>query len=92
MPTDSDTHRELGHALERCGRLDEAIESHQKAVALDPTCENAQRDLGNALQEAGRFDEAANHHSKMVELGSQDESEDGYVLRGPHTRKGKTIR
>jgi tetratricopeptide (TPR) repeat protein len=48
----------LGAALLRAGRLDEAIEVLRSALVLEPTYLRARANLGRALCEAGRIDES----------------------------------
>lgn len=45
LPEDAQTHANLGATLFRLGRLDEAIRSFERAVALDPAAERPRTDL-----------------------------------------------
>ncbi len=52
-------HSQLGVALGRLGRLEEAVASHQSALELEPMSAASHGALGNALMENGKPEEAA---------------------------------
>jgi protein O-mannosyl-transferase len=58
----------LGDALTRQQRYDEAIRRCKEAIKLDPRCANAHYNLGLALQLRGRPDEAIQHYSESLRL------------------------
>jgi protein O-mannosyl-transferase len=58
----------LGSLLATRGRLDEARENYQKALALEPDLAAAHFDLGLLLVRLNRFDEAIEHYRKALEL------------------------
>ena len=45
----------LGNTLQALGRLDEAMESHQKALSLSPNLSESHNSVGFLLKEQGRF-------------------------------------
>jgi tetratricopeptide (TPR) repeat protein len=61
-------HWELGKALQRQKKLDEAIDAYRKAVALDPK-PATYRLLGAALHKQKKLDEAVNVYGKAIALG-----------------------
>jgi tetratricopeptide (TPR) repeat protein len=67
-----DVHNDLGVALTALGRLDEAIENFQRALALKPDFPEAHGGLGNALRLQGRLDEAASQYERMLALRPGD--------------------
>jgi tetratricopeptide (TPR) repeat protein len=58
----------VGNALLNQGRVDEALEHFQKALALDPQSANAHGGLGNALFQKGRMDEAIVEYQKALAI------------------------
>ncbi len=56
----------LGVALARQGRLDEAIASHLRALEIKPDYAKAHNNLGTAYQEAGRIDLAIGHYRAAI--------------------------
>lgn len=54
----AEAHTFLGWTYSFQGRLEDAIEECQKAIAVDPTFGNPYNDIGAYLIEMGRFDEA----------------------------------
>jgi len=67
-----DVHNTLGVALTLLGRLDEAIENFQQALALKPDFPEAHGGLGNALRLQGRLQEAASQYEKMLAMRPDD--------------------
>src|SRR5262249_40256539 len=59
-----EVHNDLGVALVVLGRIDEAIENFQQALALKPDFPEAHGGLGKALQLQGRLQEAASQYEK----------------------------
>jgi nephrocystin-3 len=55
-------------ALRQLGRLDEAIDRIQTAIALEPTLPTAHYNLGNCLQAALRLEEAVACYTRAIEL------------------------
>lgn len=61
----------LGSALRRLGRLDEAIAAGRQAVAMDGRFADGLANLANALQDKGLHGEAADMLTRLVELRPQ---------------------
>ena len=61
-------HNELGLALTKHRRPDEAIAEYQKAVELDPEYAHAHINLGSELTKCGRLDEAVDHFQQAVRI------------------------
>jgi tetratricopeptide (TPR) repeat protein len=57
-PKNAGAHHNLGYALSRLGKLDEAIVSYRKTITLDPRNARAHRDLGLALRQQNNLVEA----------------------------------
>jgi TolB-like protein/DNA-binding winged helix-turn-helix (wHTH) protein/Flp pilus assembly protein TadD len=53
------------------GRLDQAIDLYEQAVALDPLRANSHLDLGALMYKAGRYDEAQAALQKALDVNSQ---------------------
>jgi tetratricopeptide (TPR) repeat protein len=58
----------LGNALQKKGKLDEAVAAFSKAVQLKPNFPEAHYNLGNALKQKQRLDEAITAYSKAIQL------------------------
>ena len=50
------------------GKLNEAIQTYQEAIAREPNFPEAYNNLGNALREAGRADEAIACYTMCIQL------------------------
>jgi tetratricopeptide (TPR) repeat protein len=61
-------HFGLGRALEKKGRLDEAIAAYREAVRLKDSLTPAHYELGNALKQKGRLDESIAEYRKAIRL------------------------
>lgn len=59
-------HYNLGARFEKEGRLDEAADHFQRALADKPSMTDALRGLGNLAQAAGRFDEARARYVEVL--------------------------
>jgi tetratricopeptide (TPR) repeat protein len=68
LPDDAGAHNNLGSALGRLGRLDEAIASYRRALVLDPDFAEAHNNLGNASLDLKRLDEAAASCRRALEI------------------------
>jgi Flp pilus assembly protein TadD len=64
-------HNNLGYALEREGRLDEAEAQYREALRIDPRYYLAHSNLGNVLKEKGRLDEAIRHYREAIRIHPQ---------------------
>ncbi len=60
------SHINLGNAMQGLGRLDDAIDSFQKAVTLNPSSAESFLNLSDALNQAGRHGEAADMAVKCI--------------------------
>jgi len=58
----------LGNALVKQGRIDEAIESYQQALQLDPSYPVAHYGLGNTFAQQGKLEDAKHHLRGAVRL------------------------
>ncbi len=61
-------HHNLGFALQAQGRLDEAVASYRRALALKPDLAAAHGNLGNAFWELERLDDAATSYQQALAL------------------------
>jgi tetratricopeptide (TPR) repeat protein len=59
---------ELGDALLRQGKLNEAIDQYQKAIRLKPDYANSHNNLGIALARKGQTDEAIRQYREAIRL------------------------
>jgi tetratricopeptide (TPR) repeat protein len=66
-PTDAEAYNNLGVALAKLGKRDEAIACYRKALEIEPDYAYAQRNLGENLYQQGKLDEALLHCRKAVE-------------------------
>ncbi|MDP7560673.1 MAG: tetratricopeptide repeat protein, partial [Planctomycetota bacterium] len=66
-------HNNLGNALLNLGKLDEAVASYHKALAIKPNLSEAHNNLGAALQELGQVGEAFTHLRRAVALNPQND-------------------
>ena len=64
----ADAHNNLGIALFRRGRLDEAIASYHQALRLRPADAQASNNLATALRMGGRLNEAVAAYRQAIEL------------------------
>jgi len=65
-------HRELGLALMRKGKLDEAVFYYKKALQIRPKYLTALDNLGMTLHQLGRFEEALFYYSKALKIYPND--------------------
>jgi tetratricopeptide (TPR) repeat protein len=61
-------HNNLGIALARQGRVEEAIAHYREALTINPMNVNASINLGVALMGLGRLEEAVDQYGKLLEL------------------------
>ena len=81
-------HNNLGTALYRKGRNDEAISHFQECIRLQPGYAFAHLNLGNALQRTGRIDETIRAYEAGLKL-KPDEAEAQYNLATLLLGKGR---
>ncbi|MGH9661963.1 MAG: tetratricopeptide repeat protein, partial [Bryobacteraceae bacterium] len=60
-------HNNLGNALASLGRLDDALRSYERALAIEAS-PDAHLNLGNLLQQLGRYEDAIAHYRAAGEL------------------------
>ncbi len=75
LPTFQRARNNLGVALRRRGRVDEAIEQYQLAIEHDPKYAEAHSNLGTAYMYQGRAEEAL----EEFRLAAKNAGSDGYV-------------
>jgi tetratricopeptide (TPR) repeat protein len=68
LPHDSEAHTNLGNLQRARGELEQAVNSHRRALAASPTFAPAHNNLGSALQDLGRLDEAAESYRRSLDL------------------------
>ena len=61
-------HNNLGIALARQGRVEEAVAHYREALTIDPVNLNSHINLGVALVDLGRLEEAVDRYSQALEL------------------------
>ncbi len=83
LPTFQRARNNLGVALRRRGRIDEAIEQYKLAIKQDPKYVEAHSNLGTAYLRQGRTEEALGEYRLAAERAGPD----GYV----HERLGATF-
>ena len=79
----------LGVALEREGRISEAISHYKIAIKLNPDYAAAYNNLGNALFGEGKIEEAISHYKMAIGLKS-DYAAAHYNLGNALLNKGRT--
>jgi tetratricopeptide (TPR) repeat protein len=71
-PRASTLHLDLGVALEKRGRMDEAVHHYREALATNPGLVAAHFNLGNALRASGDLGAAARSYQRAVLLAPED--------------------
>jgi serine/threonine protein kinase/tetratricopeptide (TPR) repeat protein len=82
-PDSAVAHVNLGLALQRQGRLDQAVAEYRKALALAPKLLSAHNNLGLALVAQGKLDEAIAELHRAIELNPK--------FAGVHTNLGLAL-
>jgi tetratricopeptide (TPR) repeat protein len=67
-PASWEAHEDLGHALVKQGRTDEAMAQFQQALALNPDFADAHYCLGVACGQRGQYDAAIAHYEKALAI------------------------
>ncbi len=80
-------HNNLGSALLRRGRMDEAIAHYRKALQINPDYGDANFDLGDALLQKGCVDEAIPQFQKALQI-NPDYAEAHFDLGNALRQKG----
>ena len=71
-PTSFLAHYQLGNALLKKGKFDEAIIEYQKYLEVQPTDADAHYNLANIFLSKGQMDKAILHYRKTLQVHSQD--------------------
>ena len=71
-PDAADLHYNLGNALHRLGRTEEAVATYRRAAAYRPDLLPIHNNLGTALQSLGRHEEAAAAFRQALRLAADD--------------------
>ena len=58
----------MGIALKDQGKLEEAIEAYNKALAIKPDYAEAYNNMGDALKEQGKLEEAIEAYNKALAI------------------------
>jgi tetratricopeptide (TPR) repeat protein len=67
-PQSADFHDDLGAALARQGRIEEAKAEFDRALQFDPNLADAHHNLGRLLAGTGQLDEAVPHFEKAIAI------------------------
>jgi len=67
-PKKARPHNNLGNALLRQGRLEEALDQYAETLRLDPGFAEAHNNLGDALVNQGRVEEALAHYAEALRI------------------------
>lgn len=68
MPNSAAAQSNYGTGLKAAGRVDEALERFEQAIALDPTYARAYNNMGNAFQALNNFEAAVSAHGQAISL------------------------
>ncbi|MBW4660517.1 MAG: tetratricopeptide repeat protein [Drouetiella hepatica Uher 2000/2452] len=71
-PNNAAAYNNLGNALKRQGKLEEAITAFQRAIQLDPNDAPPYNGLGNALLDQGKLEEAITAFQRAIQLDPND--------------------
>ena len=82
-PRYAEAHSNVGSALKKLDRFDEAVAAYRKALDLRPDFAEVHFNLGNALKEQGKLDEATAAHRRALALNSE--------LAGAHYNLGLAL-
>ena len=81
MPDDPGAQSNYGVGLKSVGRLDEAMERFNAAIALDPTYGRAYNNMGNAFQAMNDYESAVAAHGQAIALEPKLASGEALVLQ-----------
>ncbi len=68
FPSSVDLYNIIGAANKGLGKLEEAIQAYNKALAINPDCAEAYSNMGNALKEQGKLEEAIQAYNKALSV------------------------
>ena len=66
--SDTDVLNSYGTSLQELGRLEEAVETFQRAAELNPDCAQAYYNKGNALGKMGKLSQSLSSYQKSIEI------------------------
>ncbi len=87
----AELHHQRARLLTRLGRSKDAIDEHEQAVAIDPTCVRALIELGKLYQQTDREADATTRLEQAVEAGG-DFADVHYILGNLYRKQGKVGR
>jgi predicted RNA-binding protein YlqC (UPF0109 family) len=88
-PHNHSAHNNLGNALNKQGRIAEAIEHYLQALRIKPDYEKAHNNLGDALDKQGRTAEAIEHYLQALRI-KPDYEDAHYNLGNALNKQGRT--
>jgi tetratricopeptide (TPR) repeat protein len=68
LPDDAEAHSNLGNAFRAAGQLENAVNSHRRAAAVNPGYAEAHNNLGSALLDLGHLDEAMASFTRAIAI------------------------
>jgi tetratricopeptide (TPR) repeat protein len=87
-PKKARPHNNLGNALKRQGRINEAVHHFSESLRLDPDYAKAHNNLGNALKSQGKLKEAMSHYLEALRI-KPDYGDAHYNLGNAFKKLGK---
>ena len=63
-----EAHNNLGEVLQKQGRLNDALNSYQQAIKINPDYPYTYHNLGYFFQEKGKFEEAIEAYKKALNI------------------------
>ena len=75
-------HNNIGWALYKQGRLDDAMRAYQKALAIDPQLAWAHYNIGTVLQDRDRHDDAMRAFEKALAVDPSFDEAQGLWIEG----------
>jgi len=67
-PNYAEGHNNLGSALYKLGKFNEAIDSYQRAIKIKPNFTEAYNNLGLAFKELGKFNESIDSYQRAIKI------------------------
>ena len=88
IPNDADGYYNMGVALQKQNKLDEAKEAYIKALSIKPDYVNAFNNMGTALQAHNKLEEAIEAYQKAIDV-KPDHAEAYYNMGNALLEQGK---